>query len=66
MIAAASTEPSPPDSCCSNALTALNEPRWVGSGIAKISACDGIMREKMPTNISTLTTIAVVSEMWPR
>ena len=49
-----------------DALTALNEPRWLWSGIAEISACDGIMREKMPTNISTLTMIAVTSETWPR
>src|SRR5580693_5653741 len=58
--AAASTEPSPPESCCREAPTALKEPRCAGSGIAEISACDGIMREKMPTNIKTLTRIATV------
>jgi hypothetical protein len=49
------TEAIPPEICCTDALTVLNEPRFVISGIADISACDGIMREKMPTNINTVT-----------
>ena len=34
--------------------------------MAEISAWDGIMREKMPTNSSTLTTITMASGTWPR
>src|SRR5581483_10211701 len=45
MIDAATTDPSPPESCCNDALMALNEPRCDASGMADISACDGIIRE---------------------
>ena len=38
---------------------ALNEPRCVGSGTEVTSAWNGIMREKMPMNITTLTTTTV-------
>ena len=62
----ASTEAIPPENCCTDAPIALNEPRLVISGIADISACDGIMRAKMPTNISTVTRITANSDTRPR
>jgi len=37
-IKPASTEATPPESCCTDALTAMNEPRLSGDGIADMSA----------------------------
>ena len=56
----------PPANCCSDELMALKAPRLVTSGIAVISAWDGIMREKMPTNSSTLMTITTANGVGPR
>jgi hypothetical protein len=66
MTSPASTEAMPPENCCTEELTALNDPRFVISGMADINACDGIMRENIPTNINTVTTMTVTSDTRPR
>ena len=38
MIKPATTDAIPPDICCTDALTAMNDPRFAGAGIAETSA----------------------------
>ena len=52
--------------CCNDELTDMNAPRFAGSGIADINACDGIIREKIETNMITFTTITVIIGVTPR
>ena len=40
---------------------ALKAPRLVGSGMAEIKACEGIIRENIPANRITLATITQTS-----
>ncbi len=62
----ATSDATPPDTCWIDALIALNAPRLVGSGTWLASAWNGIMREKMPTNITTLTSTTTASGVFPR
>ena len=57
----ATSDAIPPASCEIDALIALNEPRCVCAGTCDISAWNGIMREKMPMNSTTLMTVTTTS-----
>jgi hypothetical protein len=49
----ATTAATPPDTCCSEELMDMYEPRSAGFGSADMSAVAEIMREKIPTCSTT-------------